>query len=120
MDALDTFDSTTISGLPWVVSGAMERVAIAERELTRVYPLFVTKLDAHASDARSASGSQAALELQAFAAEVRLAHHAAIHALSSWNAGNASMEAVKVAYESLAVTIERFAMSAGLDAVELD
>ena len=33
---------------------------------------------------------------------------------------NASMEAVKTAYESLAVLIERFATSAGLDATELD
>ena len=105
------------SGLPSLLGAAIERAAAAESELGRVYPLFATKLDAPDG---SASGAQAALELEAFAAQVRLTHRTAIHALRFWREERVSTEAAAAAYDSLAVLIERFAMRAGLDAYELE
>ena len=107
------------SCLPSPLGAAIERVALAESELARVYPLFATKLDGAGP---SSTGERAAFELATFVAQVRLSHHAAIHALRSWRVREerVSAEAAAAAYESLAVLIERFAMHAGLDACELD
>ena len=112
----------TAASLPSPLGAAIERVALAESELARVYPLFATKLDGAGA---SPTGARAAFELAAFVADVRLSHHAAIHALRSWRVREeplsaAAAEAAAAAYESLAVLIERFAMNAGLDACELD
>jgi hypothetical protein len=117
MDADATLETTIPSGLPWTVSAAMERAAAAERELDRVYPLFATKLE---TEERTAGGSHAALELQAFVSQLRLSHRAALHALHVWSTGRGEMDAVEAAYASLAVLIERFVTRAQLDAIELD
>jgi hypothetical protein len=116
MTIADTERPST-SCLPSPLRAAIDRVAVAESELGRVYPLFATKLDAQDG---SPSGERAALELEAFSAEVRLSHRAAIHALRFWREEQVSAEAAAAAYESLAMLIERFAMRAGLNAYELD
>ena len=89
---------------------------MAELELNRVYPLFATKLDG----SEGSSGLGAALELQAFVAQVRSTHQAALNALRSWSVGRGSIEVAAASYQSLAEIIETFTTRAHLDASELD
>jgi len=107
----------TAAQLPPIVSDAMRRVADAERELDRVYPLFATKLDDREA---SPTGAQASRELKAFIADLKVAHGAAIQALRCWSLRKGSVEAAAAAYESLATLIEQFARRASLDSTELD
>jgi hypothetical protein len=116
MNAVQGLSTASAFSFPLPVSSAMERVAVAELELNRVYPLFATKL----GGSEDSTGMGAALELQAFVAQVRTTHQAALHALRSWSVGRGSIETAAATYQSLAVIIETFTTRAHLDASELD
>ena len=111
MQAVTTFE--TADPIPLFVVDAVRRASEAELELGRVLPLFMTKLGTDGKDPWSR-------ELDAFSAQLRLAHAAAIHALHVFRSRRAAPEVVAAAYQSLAVLIEQFTQRAGLDAAELD
>jgi hypothetical protein len=95
----------------------LDRASRAELRLNRVFPLFATKLD---DVVTSGTLVQASLELDAFAAQVKVAHRAALQSLVFYRQGRTSSESVAAAYESLAILIEGFAQRASLEATELE
>ena len=96
--------------VPAAIRAAVTRAALAELELNRVFPLFTTRV----------LDDPASRELDAFAAPLRVAHRAAIQALSFYRERRTPPEAVAAAYDSLAVLIEEFARRVSLEAPELD
>jgi hypothetical protein len=117
--------SPTFQPNPWTapepIGAALDRASKAELHLNSVFPLFATKLeDAMATGSYSVGMAQATLELEAFAAQFRVAHRAALQSLAFYREKRTRPEAVAAAYDSLAVLIETFASRASLDAIELE
>lgn len=107
---------STVWSVPLSIGAALDRASRAELRLNRVFPLFATKLD---DVVTSGALAQASRELDAFAAQVKVAHRAALQSLVFYRQGRTSSESVAAAYESLAVLIESFARRASLEASEL-
>jgi hypothetical protein len=103
--------------VPAAITCAVSRASDAELQLNRVFPLFTTKLDeGQAVD----QVPQASLELEAFAAQLRVVHRAALQSLSFYRQRRTSPESVAAAYDALAVLIEAFTRRASLEASELE
>jgi predicted aminopeptidase len=102
---------------PRAITLAVSRASHAELQLNRVFPLFTTKLEDRAGPDRRPDATR---ELEAFAAQLRVAHLAALQSLSFYRQRRTSPEAVAAAYDSLAVLIETFARRASLEASELE
>jgi hypothetical protein len=103
--------------VPDSIGAALDRASRAELQLNRVFPLFATKLDDVVTPGALA---QASLELDAFAAQLKVTHRAALQSLVFYRQRRTSPESVAAAYEALAVLIETFARGASLDASELE
>jgi hypothetical protein len=103
--------------VPDTITAALVRASDAELQLNRVFPLFTTKLE---EGPAPGPVQQASLELEAFAAQLRVVHRAALQSLSFYRQKRTSPEAVAAAYDSLAVLIEAFTRRVSLEAPELE